>query len=142
MDTYLPYRSFMESAGCLDDKTLKRQRIDILQLVESAMRNERLISDPVTKMWGGFEIALCHLGMCCCFHWKERGNADSFYDQFREKLLVLPLRKLYYPPWLGNDGLHNAYRMELLEKNPSWYGRFDWDEKPAIADLTYQEMET
>jgi hypothetical protein len=85
-------------------------------------------------MWKGFEIALCHYGLCCCYEWKLRGYKDNMYPQFLEKLKVLPIRRQYDPPWLGREDLHSAYRSALLYKDFEWYSRFGWDEKPAIPD--------
>jgi hypothetical protein len=38
------------------------------------------------------------------------------------------------PPWFGNERLHSSHRAALLYKNPEWYGRFGWKEKPAVPD--------
>ena len=87
----------MLAAKELDNTSLRKRRLEILQMVEASLRGE---CSPALMSWRGFEIALCHFGMCCCYVWRERGNQDALYAQFREKLKMLPKKKQYYPPWL------------------------------------------
>lgn len=137
MDTLLPLPSFMESAGCLDNQRLRKQRLDALQVLEACLSGVSQDEPSVVKMWRGYEAALCHFGMCCCYEWSQRGNVDNLYRQFLEKLPMIPVRRNYYPPWLGTGELHAAYREELLEENPEWYSRFNWDKivEPKLAYL-------
>jgi len=98
----LPIKSFMGVARDLDNLSLRKRRLEVLQMLEACIRGE---NNPGLKPWKGLEVALCHFGMCCCYVWKERGNQDGLYEQFREKLATLPIRYQYYPPWF--ERLHN-----------------------------------
>ena len=132
MQTFLPYPDFGESARCLDDVRLGKQRVEAYQIVRtldgvtSGWRHH-----PVVKMWRGFEGALVDYGLATCREWTARGRADTVHDKLlvHERPLPHPL-----PPWLGDPALHASHRSNLLRKDPAWYGRFGWSEGP---DLPY-----
>lgn len=54
MQTFLPYPSFRESAKCLDNKRLGKQRVECIQIIK-AINNPKYgwQNHPAVKMWRG-----------------------------------------------------------------------------------------
>lgn len=42
------------------------------------------------------------------------------------------------PKWFGRDDFHSAHRAILLAKDPTYYVKFGWKEKPAVKNLRDQ----
>lgn len=42
------------------------------------------------------------------------------------------------PSWLGREDFHSAHRAILLAKDPTYYVKFGWKEKPAVKNLRDQ----
>ena len=83
MQTFLPYRSFIESAKCLDNKRLGKQRVAVLQILNTLTgKSTGWINHPATKMWRGYELALCEYGLEVCEQWYyERGFRDTCWTK-------------------------------------------------------------
>jgi len=78
-------------------------------------------------MWKGFEIALASYMNHMIIEWKRRGYQNTMI------LSDLPDKEIIvYPPWLGNEKYHSAYRAILLAKNYDFYSKFGWKEAPCI----------
>jgi len=60
MQTFLPYSSFIESVRCLDRQRLGKQRVEALQILNALNgKSKGWTNHPATKMWCGYEEALC-----------------------------------------------------------------------------------
>jgi hypothetical protein len=132
MQTFLPYPDFADSASCLDDVRLGKQRVEAYQIVrtlDGVTRGWR--HHPAVKMWRGYEGALVDYGLAVCREWTRRGRVDTVYDKLLVHARTAPVEP---PPWLGDELLHASHRSNLLRKDPDWYGRFGWREPP---DLPY-----
>lgn len=137
MQTFLPYRSFTESAKVLDRARLGKQRIEARQLVSACLVGSGWSNHPACLMWKGYEKTLCIYGMAICNEWLIRGYTDNQFDWFESVYYHLASRETHrpgQPPWLGDDAFHASHRSNLLRKDPIHYGRFDWVEPP---DLPY-----
>lgn len=137
MQTFLPYQSFTESAKCLDNKRLGKQRVEawqILRIVAGMDENSRWRNHPAVLMWGNYEIALAVYGMEICNEWIKRGYNDSLRIRFYNHLMVNKEEELNKPNWFGLPDFHSSHRSNLLRKDPIWYGKFNWTEPP---DLPY-----
>lgn len=126
MQTFLPYADFAQSAKCLDNKRLGKQRVEALQILKA-------LSDPAygwqnhpaVRMWRGHQGMLAHYGFEICTEWKRRG----FNDTCREKIIKYgDLATLIKPLWLGDPAFHASHRSNLLRKLPSHYAQFGWTE--------------
>lgn len=141
MQTFLPYPSFKESAKSLDYRRLGKQRVEVLQLLNSIKATKEnkpykgWKNHPCRKMWfikdvHDFSNALVEYGLDVCIAWKERGYKDTCF----EKIAVhynndLPLN---YPEWLGREDIHQSHRSMLIQKEPSWYRNIWKDEKDNL----------
>jgi len=41
--------------------------------------------------------------------------------------------KIVTPHWWGEEDIHSAHRANLLRKDPIYYGKFNWTEKPRMG---------
>jgi len=162
VQTFLPYPDFYESASVLERSRLGKQRVEVLQLMnslhpESTSRGWH--NHPARNMWRGWEDALALYGVIICEEWISRGYKDTC----REKILLSrqafssawqgreleEMRRLleeryrgarkgeepdFLPSWIGSDSFHASHRSNLLRKDSEWYGQFGWTEP---EDLPY-----
>lgn len=132
MQTFLPYPDFPRSAGCLDNKRLGKQRVEVLQILNALRNGGGWSNHPAVKMWRGSEEALIRYGQRICSTWLGRGFRDTCYlkiTSFRRSR-----EQLIFPKWIGNESFHASHRSNLLRKDPEFYGRFGWTEP---NDLPY-----
>jgi len=137
LQTFLPYSDFNESAKCLDNKRLGKQRVEAYQIM-NALSQERLSTNPnaiiswsnhpATRMWSTYEAHLALYGLAICEEWKHRGFSDSLQDKFNLYLIAYRFHVYNIPPWLGNETLHASHRSNLLRKDPVYYSQFNWTE--------------
>lgn len=130
MQTFLPYVDFTRSAKCLDNKRLGKQRVECLQILNSLTgKSKGWINHPATKMWKGYEKALCRYAIVICNEWIDRGYKDTCLD----KIVTLAVLNSGAPPWLGDEAFHASHRSNLLRKSDH-YNKFGWTES---NDLPY-----
>jgi hypothetical protein len=133
LNTFLPYSDFAASARCLDNARLGKQRVEVLQLVNTLKgKSTGWRNHPCIKMWRDFPDALIQYGVAICDEWTSRG----FKDTVREKLLsmssVAQTSSIPMPQWLGRESFHASHRANLLRKDPLWYGKFGWTDCPLL----------
>lgn len=137
MQTFLPYADFEESASCLDNRRLGKQRVEVLQILRVLTgKTNGWSNHPAVKMWRGFEVALANYGLFICWEWQGRGYKDTcfckIHDLFPDgRIAGLTIT---YPVWLGDDNFHRAHRSNLLRKDETFYRQFGWNEP---MDLPY-----
>lgn len=143
MQTFLPYPNFSDSAECLDNKRLGKQRVECKQLLlalghavgphSPPAKPSGWSNHPAVKMWCGYETSLALYGIAVCVTWRARGYKDSLFVQFGELFAEL-VDKIggTYPPWLGDDAFHRSHQSNLLRKDPVWYGQFGWAVGPEL----------
>jgi hypothetical protein len=130
MQTFLPYSDFEKTAACLDYRRLGKQRVEVLQILNTLSGNSKgWINHPAVKQWMGYKNTLVDYGVVICNEWKKRGYKDTCL----EKILGFrsPNSSLL-PQWLGNELYHASHRSALLLKNNVWYSQFGWKEEPKI----------
>lgn len=125
MQTFLPYRSFVLSAHCLDWQRLGCQRKESRQIYDTIFNGGRWSNHPAVKMWRGYELALLEYGNVIITEWINRG-----YNNNMEIITISS--NIIYPPWLGNKEFHASHRAALLAKDYNWYSQFFWKETPII----------
>ncbi len=134
MQTFLPHSNFHESAKCLDMKRLGKQRVEVLQLLNSFHKPDYKgwKKHPAREMWRGYENALVYYGICICEEWISRGYKDTclgkisaFFRETESKdKSTVPM-----PPWLGNEQLHLSHKSNLIRKYPEHYKAY-WPDIP------------
>lgn len=132
MQTFLPYPDFYDSANCLDDKRLGKQRVECKQILLALAIGGQYRYHPATKMWVGFELALAEYGKTVCEVWIDRGNEDQTVNFFTTILNSHRPYTIKFPWWFGYDAFHSAHRAALLHKNERYYSQFGWSETPAL----------
>lgn len=140
MNTFLPSPSFAESARILDNKRLGKQRVECKQILK-ALRGEYAatgawVNHPATKMWRGYEWALCQYAMQMCYEWEDvRGFKDSLFGYFLTMFHSPEVQETagLLPPWLNDrPDLFASHRSNLLRKDPVYYGQFKWREDASL----------
>lgn len=132
MQTFLPYSNMYQSALCLDNKRLGKQRVEVLQILKALKEGGGWSNHPATKMWKGYERALILYGSLICIEWKQRGFQDTCFDKLTKYLNIE--ESIILPSWFGNESFHASHRSNLLRKDPNYYEQFGWTEP---NDLPY-----
>jgi len=120
MQTFLPSSNFDESARCLDDRRLGKQRVEVLQILRAVSgRSRGWRNHPAVRMWRGHRSWLAAYGAAVCLEWRRRG----FRDSCLAKILRFSSGRNPRPPWLGDERVHRSHRANLVRKDPERYGR-------------------
>ena len=129
MQTFLPYKSFRESAECLDMKRLGKQRVEVLQLLNSFHKPDYKgwKNHPAREMWRGYENALAYYGMFICEEWQERGYKDTCWNKINA--FYDTSKPIVIPKWVGNEQFHLSHKSNLIRKNPDHYKQL-WPDVP------------
>lgn len=136
MQTFLPYADFAQSAKCLDMKRLGKQRVEVLQLLNSLTGKTKggWVNHPAREMWRGYEQALVEYGLVICNEWTSRGYKDTCYDKihafFNESV------PLTLPPWVGREDIHLSHKSRLIQKYPEHY-RPLWPDIPDNLEYVW-----
>lgn len=140
MQTFLPSPSFTESARILDNKRLGKQRVECKQILK-ALRGEYAatgawVNHPATKMWRGYEWALCYYALHICDEGIKRGFKDSLMPYFIQQEKENIDEGAWFqalPPWLDDrPDVFASHRSNLLRKDPAFYGQYKWREDASL----------
>jgi len=136
LNTFLPYKSFIKSAQCLDYRRLGKQRVEAWQIyLALTQENYGWKNHPIVKMWKGYELALLKYGYIICDEWINRGYKDNMRLKFLKLIgneLTKKFRFYKEPNWLGNKKFHSSMRSNLLRKDKKYYSQFNWKEKDNL----------
>ncbi len=124
MQTFLPYKSFSETAKCLSTKHLGKQRVEVLQILNTLTGKSNSWSNhPAVKMWRGYEKALCAYGLAVCEEWRyTRGYKDTCWEKIYDIERELDGLPYVFPPWYTRE-LIESHRSNLIKKDPKFYSR-------------------
>lgn len=121
MQTFLPEKSFEESAKALDTKRLGKQRVETYQLLKSLAGDSKgWINHPACKMWVGYERLLVDYGLTICKVWKQYGYKDTCYEKIEAYLNRFPVTSDTLP-WYTNEFIQ-SHRSNLIRKDQVFYG--------------------
>lgn len=151
MQTFLPYPDFRESMRVLDPKRLGNQVYrEGMTMLRGGWSNH-----PASKMWNGYEAALCLYLLDGVHELRERGHdyvSRYWHCELQQRLRqqawgIAPIwevdevygaftrdkwaKRVVLPPWLGDERIHSSHRACLLYKDPEWYGKYGWCEEPT-----------
>lgn len=121
MQTFLPYADFAESAKSLDMKRLGKQRVEVLQLLNSLYKPnyKGWKNHPCREMWRDTPQALVEYGLVICREWISRGYKDTCYDKINAYNTNSPSYAM--PRWLGREDVHLSHKSNLIRKMPQHY---------------------
>jgi len=147
MQTFLPYPNFRKTAKCLDYRRLGKQRVEVLQLLNTFLpsyKSKAWVNHPARLMWKHNVVCLAVYGLAICDEWLTRGYKDTCYDKIMSIGFELaeigakpwefyrPQLELEHvavePSWLGNEDFHASHRSNLIRKDWVWYDQFGWTE--------------
>jgi hypothetical protein len=123
MQTFLPVRSFVETARILDYRRLGKQRVEARQIYNALMypAKSRWRNHPAVLMWRDYEQSLIEYGNRMIIEWVRRGYNNTMPLWSFEKN---PKR----PWWFGVEKFHASHRSNLLRKDFEYYKKFGWKE--------------
>jgi hypothetical protein len=133
MQTFLPYRSFEESARALDAKRLGKQRVETIQVLRAlTVPGYGWRRHPAAAMWAGYEEAVVRYGLDVCAVWCETGRGDTCATTLATDLrtatdltTVRTQQELdsagELPRWLGDPAVHESHQSALVRKDPAHY---------------------
>lgn len=131
MQTFLPFNTFHQSAECLDNKRLGKQRVECIQILNVLMGVKTgWKNHPAVKMWKGYEHCLMVYTMVIISEWKRRGYKDTCMDKLFELIdrstAIDPMASLedISPPWLHDERVIESHRSNLMRKNPEHYSQY------------------
>lgn len=142
MQTFLPFECFQSSAKVLDQKRLGKQRVEVIQLLNSIkkVKNNEPVrgwkNHPCRKMWHDYSNALVTYGIAVCNEWRERGYNDTCLDKINAH--YNEDEELTMPKWLGDEKLHLSHKSMLVQKDTLFYGSL-WPTVPRDLDYVWPE---
>ena len=122
MQTFLPYRSFTQSARALDWRRLGKQRVEakqILMCLESG-RTTGWRNHPAVRMWQGYENTLARYGLAMCNEWRRRGYKDTLTEFFVDRYDYVSDSVSDVPEFVTHDFIL-SHQSNLLRKDPAYY---------------------
>lgn len=144
MQTFLPYPSFKQSAASLDYRRLGKQRVEVLQLLNSINKLKKgepvrgWKNHPCRKMWHNYTNALVNYGLDVCVEWKSRGYNDTCYDKILAHMNHNEHVKM--PPFIGNEKFHLSHKSMLVQKMPDYY-KSQWPNVPDNLEYVWPEYD-
>jgi len=129
MQTFLPTSNFAESAKYLDYRRLGKQRVEVLQLLNSFHKPnyKGWKNHPAREMWRGYENALVMYGQAICNEWVSRGYKDTCFGKITAHYNGNLNSEL--PSWVGREDIHLSHKSNLIRKYPEYYKPF-WPDVP------------
>lgn len=147
MQTFLPRRSFAESAKCLDNKRLNKQRVETFQLynIVVGQRFDSITDEilgpadgfrnhPAARMWKTSPHMLCLYGMYISEECNRRGIQDHrglgyFFERRMSR------HPFIIPAWLSDDRIDRVtytHQCNLIRKDAEFY-------RPQFPDISIGE---
>lgn len=133
MQTFLPFKSFTETAQVLDNKRLNKQILECYQILNVLSNDDPHAgwrNHPAVKMWRGHEWGLYNYAMAMVKEADERGiKTENNVRNLKE----LSERMYQYwgvdnPKWMNNEKVMarvtTTHKANLYRKDPQFYFEF------------------
>lgn len=127
----MPYPNIIKSVMCLDYRRLGKQRVEAMQIYNQITTGKGGFPyHPINNMWKDNHNALAYYHNVCISEWVRRG-----YNNTMEKIdfSFYNPKGDFLPDWLGDDRLHASHRSNLIRKDPTHYGQYNWTEPNNLA---------
>lgn len=127
MQTFVPYSTYTDSAGILDNRRLNKQILEGIQILEivtqesiitkNVSKNTGWVNHPAVNMWRDCPNGLMNYIESCINEWISRGfepkNMINAYYNFTNGYF---LEYVSYPEW-WNGNIHVSHAKALLFKS-------------------------
>lgn len=120
----------------MDYRRLGKQRVEAMQLLNvielwetgalSHSKKPGWINHPAAVMWRHYKVALQYYLKIMIEEWISQGYKNTMSIPSVTKSDVIT-----WPWWLGLKKFHSSHRSNLLLKDPTFYGKFNWKESPG-----------
>lgn len=142
MQTFLPHKSFVQSAKALDNKRLNKQILEgyqILKVLTSDDPRAAWRNHPAVLMWKSHETALYYYVMAMVKEATMRGiKTDKNLSNIQElKMAKSHLWNNKKPAWYADQRIKRiteSHRANLYRKDPEYYGMFRNDKANPCCD--------
>lgn len=140
MQTFLPYACYKESAKALDYRRLGKQRVEVLQLLNSISTLKKGLpvrgwsNHPCRKMWQNYSNSLVEYGLAICEEWKSRGYKDTCWGKIHAHWDYTATNTK--PPFIGDEKFHQSHKSMLVQKKPEHY-KVIWPEVPTNLEYIW-----
>lgn len=140
MQTFLPYACYKESAKVLDYRRLGKQRVEVLQLLNSISTLKKGLpvrgwsNHPCRKMWQKYSNSLVEYGLVICEEWKSRGYRDTCWEKIHAHWDYTQTNTK--PSFIGDEKFHLSHKSMLIQKKPEHYKTF-WPEVPTNLEYVW-----
>ena len=135
MQTFLPYSNFIKSAQSLDDKRLRCQIKEGMQIYKAITENVGWIHHPIVKMWKGYEKALIMYVVSCYYALKDRypdviHASGEKAEQIAKTFLTIEAED--EPIWNKSPDFHLSHQSNLVRKDKNYYSFDVPDDLPYL----------
>lgn len=140
MNTFLPYADYKQSAKVLDMKRLGKQRVEVIQLLNSIEAIDKGLpikgwkNHPCRKMWQNHKNALVEYGLAICEEWKSRGYKDTCWEKIHSRWDYTKSNNA--PSFIGNEEFHLSHKSMLKQKKPEHYNVI-WPDVPSNIEYVW-----
>ena len=133
MQTFLPYKSFVNSARALDNKRLNKQILEgyqILNVLHNPDPHAGWRNHPAVKMWRGFEKSLWNYIMCMVDEANVRGikTENNLRNLLELRNNVSHNWTSAEPAWMDDKAIMakvtTTHKANLYRKDPEYYFEF------------------
>jgi hypothetical protein len=138
MQTFVPLKSFAESAEVMDLQRLGKQIIECQQIFKAlSVPGYGWQSHPAVRMWRGHRGSLLNYTKAFSDEWaSRRGRVHGAYKNLLEIAggYLLDESEHSIPKWWGLHEVHESHQSNLVRKNPEHYTKYF----PGVrSDLEY-----
>ena len=133
MQTFLPFKSFYNTAQALDNKRLNKQILECYQILKVLSSNDPKAgwrNHPAVKMWRGFEMGLYQYAMVMIEEANNRGIKTENNLRNLQELNERAYQDWGYgmPFWMDDKKVMarvtTTHKANLYRKDPEYYFEF------------------